>query len=89
MNSKHYTIQLLAARDIKTLNRFRQKNRLMGKTYISRTHKNGQVWYDLIMGDYATVAQAKSALDNLPAHIKNMKPWIRSYISVQKAVKAA
>jgi len=82
-----YTLQLLASNNIKTLNKFISLHKLKN-TRIFHSYHQGQDWYTLTYGIFETVAQAKSARNNLAAPLRAQAPWVRPLASVQAAIKA-
>jgi len=87
INPKHYTIQLIATQDSKYIVNFINKYPIPAKAYIFSSYQNGHKIYKLIAGDYSTYHHAHTALNKLPHQIKSQHPWIRSYGSVQRAIK--
>lgn len=85
VNPRHYTIQLMAAQNRQKLVNFAGKHKLTRKTRIVKTCKARQKWYALILGEYYSHAAANKALSKMSATIKHLKPWIRSYSSLQRA----
>ena len=82
-DGSHFTIQLLAT-DIsqdKSLEEFLEGWRRTGrleKIYIYKTQIRGGQWFGVLYNDYATYAEARAALDKLPAEVKRFKPFIRN-----------
>jgi|GEM_PF-2174275 len=83
----HYTIQLSGANSPKNLQAFIKKYRLQNKASYFQTYNKGKVWYVIIYGNYKTKAQAQAALKNLPADLKQIHPWIRSYASLHESIQ--
>ncbi len=46
---------------------------------------SGKDWYALLYGEFATMSDAKAALEQLPADIKSFGPYIRSFSSIEKS----
>lgn len=86
INPQHYTIQLLATQNSKDIEYFKRQHKLNTKTYIVRTCKLKQHWQEFIMGEYKTYAAAKHAVSMLPKNLQRIKPWVRTYASVQKTM---
>ncbi|WMC11164.1 SPOR domain-containing protein [Oceanimonas pelagia] len=79
----HYTLQLMASRDQNALNQLVSRHRLSPAWVYSRT-LNGQPWYVLVHGDFATAEQARRAIGALPAELRAAKPWPKPFGQVQK-----
>lgn len=87
INPNHYTIQLLAAHDPSELMDFVNKNHIKESIYTFQTNNNGQVWYDLIVGDYQSLSEAKSVSNALSSNIEGLHPWVRTFASIREAIK--
>lgn len=87
INPNYYTIQLLGSHKKSDIIAFMHQHKLQNEAVYFHTYFNGQDWYVLISGDYATLAQAKAARAKLPASLRNMNPWIRNFASVHKSIK--
>jgi DamX protein len=85
-NTKHYTIQLLALHDRKKLKLIAEKPELKGKVHLCRSEFKGKPWYILVYGDYPTRLDAQQAIKELPQDIQKDKPWVRTFLSLQKAI---
>jgi len=87
INPNYYTLQLLGSHKKSDLITFMHKHQLQNEAVYFHTYFNGQDWYVLISGDYATLAQAKAARAKLPASLRQLNPWIRNFASVHKSIK--
>ncbi|QHM73514.1 Cell division protein DamX [Mixta intestinalis] len=68
-----YTLQLSSASRADTLNAWAKKQNL-NHYHVYQTTRNGQPWYVLVSGSYATPADAKRAVASLPAEVQAQKP---------------
>lgn len=67
--SSHYTLQLSSSSNYDNLNGWAKKENL--KNYVVyQTTRNGQPWYVLVTGVYASKEDAKRAVSTLPADIQ-------------------
>lgn len=78
-----YTLQLSSASRSDTLNAWAKKQNLSAY-HVYKTTRNGQPWYVLISGSYATSAEAKRAVAALPAEVRAQKPWVKPLSQVKK-----
>lgn len=78
-----YTLQLSSASRSDTLNAWAKKQNLSGY-HVYKTTRNGEPWYVLISGSYATSAEAKRAVASLPAEVRAQKPWVKPLNQVKK-----
>lgn len=80
----HYTLQLSGASQPNTLDAFAKKQKL-SNYQVYKTNRNGQPWYVLISGSYATPAEAKNAIAAMPDEVKAKNPWVRQISQIQSA----
>ncbi len=79
----NYTLQLSSASRSDTLNAWAKKQNLNGY-HVYKTTRNGQPWYVLVSGSYATPADAKRAVSSLPAEVRAQNPWVKPVSQVKK-----
>ncbi|WP_337012369.1 SPOR domain-containing protein [Pantoea sp. AS142] len=78
-----YTLQLSGASKAESLNAWAKQQNLSGY-HVYKTTRNGQSWYVLVSGSYATPADAKRALASLPAEVRAKNPWVKPVSQVKK-----
>ncbi|EHL4061389.1 cell division protein DamX [Salmonella enterica subsp. enterica serovar Arechavaleta] len=84
--SSHYTLQLSSSSNYDNLNGWAKKENL--KNYVVyETTRNGQPWYVLVMGMYASKEDAKRAVSTLPADVQAKNPWAKPLHQVQADLK--
>ncbi|EMX2134395.1 cell division protein DamX [Citrobacter werkmanii] len=84
--SGHYTLQLSSSSNYDNLNGWAKKENL--KNYVVyQTTRNGQPWYVLVTGVYASKEDAKRAVSMLPADIQAKNPWAKPLHQVQADLK--
>lgn len=82
----HYTLQLSGASDYNNLNNWAKKADL--KNYVVyKTTRNGQPWFVLVSGVYASKEEAKRAVATLPADVRAQQPWAKPLSQVQADLK--
>ncbi|EJL82975.1 SPOR domain-containing protein [Pantoea sp. GM01] len=79
----NYTLQLSGASKEESLNAWARKQNLSGY-HVYKTTRNGQPWYVLVSGAYATPADAKRAVASLPAEVRAANPWVKPLSQVKK-----
>lgn len=77
-----YTLQLSGASRPNTLDAFAKQQKL-SSYQVYKTNRNGQPWYVLISGSYATPSEAKNAIAAMPAEVKAKNPWVRQVSQIQ------
>ncbi|CDG09527.1 cell division protein DamX [Salmonella enterica] len=84
--SSHYTLQLSSSSNYDNLNGWAKKENL--KNYVVyETTRNGQTWYVLVTGMYASKEDAKRAVSTLPADVQAKNPWAKPLHQVQADLK--
>lgn len=78
-----YTLQLSGASKEASLNAWAKKQNL-NSYHVYKTTRNGQPWYVLVSGAYATPAEAKRAVASLPAEVRAANPWVKPLSQVKK-----
>lgn len=79
----NYTLQLSGASRAESLNAWAKKQNLSGY-HVYKTTRNGQPWYVLVSGSYATSADARRAVASLPADVRAQNPWVKPVSQVKK-----
>lgn len=79
----NYTLQLSGASKAESLNAWAKKQNL-SNYHVYKTTRNGQPWYVLVSGAYATPADAKRAVSALPAEVRAANPWVKPLSQVKK-----
>lgn len=84
--SGNYTLQLSSSSNYDNLNGWAKKSNL--KNYVVyQTTRNGQPWYVLVSGVYASKDEAKRAVATLPADVQAKNPWAKPIHQVQADLK--
>ena len=87
VNPKTYTLQLMGSYDKTAVENFVSRMSIANETIVYKASFHGKPWFTLIYGNYASVAEAKSAIANLPVSMKQLKPWVKSFGSIQAEIK--
>lgn len=85
-SSRGYTLQLSAATQKQSLERWARKNNLTD-VKIHQTQRNGSSWYILVSGNYPSLSAAKQAINHLPAAARDKAPWVRSLSQIEKEIR--
>ena len=86
MPTHNYTLQLLGASDTSAISAFMQNHHIATQAHYYRTSFRGKPWNILIYGSYASMADAKQAINQLPPAVKALKPFVRPLQDVHQAV---
>lgn len=82
----HYTLQLSSSSNSNNLNAWAKKENLKNFV-VYQTTRNGQPWYVLVSGVYASKDDAKRAVATLPADVQAKNPWAKPIHQVQADLK--
>lgn len=83
-NPEYYTIQLIGSGNEGAINRYIEEQNLGGQAAYFKTTRNGQPWYTLVYGKFATKQEAKKAIQQLPPSQRKTSPWVRKFGDIQK-----
>ncbi|MGL5947572.1 MAG: SPOR domain-containing protein [Aeromonas sp.] len=81
---QHVTLQLMASGNHAGIQAFLAKQQLQTSAWVYETTRQGKPWFVVLLGDHATRSAANTALRQLPAALKKLKPWPKSFAQVQK-----
>jgi DamX protein len=84
--AKYFTLQLFATKSREKRDAFVNQQEHPDRFATFETTRNGEPWFAVTYGVYATQADAKAAAAGLPANV-GVEPWIRSIGSVQAAIE--
>ena len=65
----------------------RAKKEKLDRYVVYETSRNGQPWYVLVSGIYASKEEAKRAVTSLPADVQAKNPWAKPLHQVQADLK--
>jgi len=85
--AKYFTLQLFATTSRAKRDAFVDQQDHPDLFATFETTRNGERWYAVTYGVYATQAEAKSAAAALPASVGKVEPWVRTVASVQAAIE--
>lgn len=83
-NPGHYTLQLVAGNDIKTLRAFIQRHSPGEPLAVYQSTRNNRPWFGLIHGIFSDKQQAIDARARLPKALRQQNPWVRSLGPLQQ-----
>lgn len=82
----HFTLQLVAGNNIRTIRRFIREHSLEGDIAFYQTTLNGKPWHGLVLGNFPNKQAAIDARSHLPEQLRSQKPWIRNLGSIQQSL---
>jgi septal ring-binding cell division protein DamX len=83
-----FTLQLMGTHDKQSLVDFIMANNLQDKATYYRRSFDGQDWYVLVSGRYATQSEALEAIGQLPQTVRSMNPWVKPLGLVKKEMQS-
>ncbi|WP_237468011.1 SPOR domain-containing protein [Vibrio stylophorae] len=81
----NYTLQVMAVSHKKNYQSFVQSLPKHEAIWINEKSVDGIPWYAILYGEFATRDEAKAALNALPASVRKLGPFIRSFESIEKS----
>jgi DamX protein len=86
-NPAHYTLQLVAGKNVDTLRQFIQQHALSESIALYRSTRKNQPWYGLVYRTFPTKQAAIDARSHLPKSLQRLKPWVRNLGALQKELR--
>lgn len=83
-----YVLQILGAGTEKSVREFMQRQANREALMLYTTRRKGRDWYVVVVGDYATIAEARRAIAELPASQRGAGPWPRKLQAVQTEIRS-
>lgn len=87
LNSKYFTLQLMASHDDQGIRNFLQERGVSSQYAVYSSEKNGKPWHVIIYGVYENREFADLARKELPDYLKDYSPWVRNIGEVQNTIK--
>lgn len=85
--ASHYTLQLLASRELQPLRKLIERFELGADTAWYKIQYKGGDWYVLVHGDFPDGRTASDAVAALPSGLRRAGPWPRPLAAVQEEVR--
>lgn len=85
--AKRFTLQLFATTSRDKRDQFMRQQARKDQFATFETKREGVAWYVVSYGSYATQAEANAAAGSLPASVGRVKPWVRTFASVQSTLE--
>ncbi|MDP1930533.1 MAG: AAA family ATPase [Gammaproteobacteria bacterium] len=82
-----FTLQVLGSSSRRNVEEFVARHAASSLSWYE-TRNNGNPWFVIIHGAYASRNAAQAAVASLPAEIRNLQPWVRSVGDVQNDIRA-
>ncbi|NKC15362.1 MAG: hypothetical protein GKR94_25165 [Gammaproteobacteria bacterium] len=82
-----FTVQLSSHRTQADARAFITRHRLSALAYPVRTLVKGKLWYVVVYGGYASMAEAKKTIAELPEKLLKGKPWVRTLEGLRKQLE--
>jgi DamX protein len=82
-----FTIQLLGVSSLKSAQEFVSSQSNKSELLIFKTKRSGKDWFVVVTGHYASNAQARTAINSLPAQQRDAGPWPRQIQIIQNEIR--
>ncbi len=80
----HFTLQLVAGNNVKTLRDFFRQHPLDEPLAIYQGIRKGKPWFGVIQRNYPSKQAAITARSQLSASLRKEGPWVRRFAALQK-----
>jgi len=84
---ERFTVQMSASTDRASVENFLQRAELDAPNSIFAFDRDGATWYALVHGLYASIDEAREAVERMPAQAQSNQPWIRAVGRIQAVLK--
>jgi hypothetical protein len=85
---ENFTVQVMATRNLGALEAFLNKTRFPDAVGWFRFQRDGDTWFALLHGSYASREAAQSSVTHLPAPVQDAGVWIRRFSDVRAVMDA-
>ncbi|MGL6176709.1 MAG: AAA family ATPase [Vibrionaceae bacterium] len=85
--STRYALQLGAFRSHHEVKEFLEHYDLEGRVQVYETRRDGNSWFMVLLGDYASASEARNTQARLSEPLKNLGPWAKSFTQIHKEIK--
>ncbi len=85
---RHYTVQLMSGSNESAIKRFYEQNQLPQQIAYYAIKNKDSLWYTMLYGSFSGFSKAREAINQLPVNLRNKQPWVRSFDSIQKEIRA-
>lgn len=84
---KGYTLQMLGARSVKSVEKFIAARQQPQRFYYFMTTYKGAPWHVVVYGQFESRAAAMNAIASLPLALRKLRPWPRSISGVKADIE--
>ena len=82
----NFTVQIFASDKSESAGEIVENLKIVALVAVCRYARVGKEWFAVIVGSYATLEDAKSAVETFPEAIRNDKPWIKKFRIIKAAM---
>ncbi|WP_413112786.1 SPOR domain-containing protein [Thaumasiovibrio sp. DFM-14] len=83
----NYALQLAAMRSLSATAQFIESIEMSDDASVYQTLRNGETWYIVVTGAYASVELARTAINRLPAKAQAVQPWVKAYRQIHTEIE--
>jgi septal ring-binding cell division protein DamX len=77
VGEERFAIQLIGFRSESSVAPFAEEFGLPDTARYMHSNNQGEDWYLVLVGDYATREQGRAAVATLPERLRELEPWVR------------
>ncbi|WP_117235966.1 AAA family ATPase [Vibrio maerlii] len=87
VSADRYTLQLAALTSEAETQAFISRHKLQGKVRVYPTMRSEREWFIITYRDFATIQQARDAVEALSAELQFVSPWAKSMSQVHREIE--
>ncbi|RXJ73520.1 hypothetical protein CS022_09380 [Veronia nyctiphanis] len=87
VSEDRFALQLAALQSREAVDTFISELDLAGKVNVYETRRNGDPWFMVLLGDYASVTEARKAGLVLPDDIQALSPWAKAFTQIHQEIR--
>jgi len=84
---EQFTVQMSASTDRASVEQFLERAALPAPNSIFTFDRDGRTWFALVHGLYPSIADARTAIERMPAPALTNQPWIRAVGRIQETLR--
>ena len=89
INARHYALQLAALTSVSAASNFIADYEIADIATVYETRRSGEPWFIIVTGDYPDIVTARRAETRLPARLRAVQPWVKSYAQIHREIERA
>ncbi|OOE88988.1 AAA family ATPase [Salinivibrio sharmensis] len=89
VSAQRYALQLAALQSRADAVALIENYQLADRVQVYQTQRNNATWYMVLLGDYASVTEARRAELNLADNVRALQPFVKSFSQIHREINRA